>query len=254
MRIRRRHAAIFAVTAIGALAAAGAAFAITNNGSTATLKVTPNTGLSKTTFKNAALNVHTHTIFAHPGDKANGGFVKNVKLYFDSDLKFNTSAAPVCNKNLANTNEKQAMALCGSSLVGKGTAQATSTANATIPGCVLAFNAPNSKIILHSRFVIDLALPESEHQHRGQRRRDPHGNLRPGRQGRLRQGAERAERRHPAAAAEGFRHDSEQGQLRAGEVFCHPAAHADRVHLLGRRSGAGHRERDSGLQQLGTEF
>jgi len=39
MRIRRRRAAIFAVTAIGALAAASAAFAITNNTSTATLTV-----------------------------------------------------------------------------------------------------------------------------------------------------------------------------------------------------------------------
>jgi hypothetical protein len=159
MRIRRRHAAILAIAAVGALAAAGAAFAVTNNVSTATFKVTPNTGLSKTTFKNAALNVHTHTTFLHPGDKANGGFVKNVKLYFDSDLKFNTSAVPACNKNLANTTEKQAMALCGSSLVGKGTAQATSTANATIPGCVLAFNAPNSKLILHSRFVINPPCP-----------------------------------------------------------------------------------------------
>jgi hypothetical protein len=159
MRIRRRYAAILAIAAVAALAAAGAAFAVTNNVSTATFKVTPNTGLSKTTFKNAALNVHTHTTFLHPGDKANGGFVKNVKLYFDSDLKFNTSAVPACNKSLANTTEKQAMALCGSSLVGKGTAQATSTANATIPGCVLAFNAPNSKLILHSRFVINPPCP-----------------------------------------------------------------------------------------------
>jgi hypothetical protein len=159
MRIRRRRAAILVVAAIGALAAAGTAFAVTNNVSTATFKVTPNTGLSKTTFKNAALNVHTHTTFLHPGDKANGGFVKNVKLYFDSDLKFNTGAVPVCNKNLANTNEKQAMALCGSSLVGKGTAQATNTANATIPGCVIAFNGPNSTIILHSRFVIAPPCP-----------------------------------------------------------------------------------------------
>jgi hypothetical protein len=159
MRIRRRYAAILAIAAIGALAAAGAAFAVTNNVSTATFKVTPNTGLSKTTFKNAALNVHTHTTFLHPGDKANGGFVKDVKLYFDSDLKFNTTAVPVCNKNLANTTEKQAMALCGSSLVGKGTAQATNTANATIPGCVIAFNGPNSTIILHSRFVIPSPCP-----------------------------------------------------------------------------------------------
>ena len=159
MRIRRRRAAILVVAAIGALAAAGAAYAITNNTSTLAFKFSPSTGLSKTTYKSGSLFVHTHTNFAKPGDKANGGFVKDVKLYFDTDLKFNASAAPVCNKNLANTTEKQAMALCGSSLVGKGTAQATSTANATIPGCVLAFNAPNSKIILHSRFVINPPCP-----------------------------------------------------------------------------------------------
>jgi hypothetical protein len=163
MRIRRRRAAIFAVAAIGALAAAGAAFAITNNTSTLAFKFSPSTGLSKTTYKSGSLFVHTHTNFAHPGDKANGGFVKDVKLYFDSDLKFNASAAPVCNKNLANTTEKQAMALCGSSLVGKGTAQATSTANATINGCVIAFNGPpssgNPTILLHSRFVMNPPCP-----------------------------------------------------------------------------------------------
>jgi len=164
MRIRRRRAAIFAVAAIGALAAAGAAFAITNNTSSLNFKFSPSTGLSKTTYKSGSLFVHTHTNFAHPGDKANGGFVKDVKLYFDSDLKFNASAAPVCNKNLANTTEKQAMALCGTALVGKGTAQATSTAGATIPGCVIAFNGPKNgagqpTIILHSRFVMNQPCP-----------------------------------------------------------------------------------------------
>ena len=159
MRIRRRRAAIFAVAAIGALAAAGAAFAITNNTSTLAFKFSPSTGLSKTTYKSGSLFVHTHTNFAKPGVKASGGFVKDVKLFFDSDFKFNPGAAPVCNKNLANTTEKQAMALCGTALVGKGTAQATSTANATIHGCVIAFNAPNSKIILHSRFVMNPPCP-----------------------------------------------------------------------------------------------
>jgi hypothetical protein len=164
MRIRRRHAAILAVTAIGALAAAGAAFAITNNTSTLGVKVAPNTGLSKTTYKDASLFVHTHTNFAKPGNKAAGGFVKDVKLFFDSDGKINSGAAPVCNKNLANTNEKQAMALCGNALIGKGTAQATSTANATINGCVIAFNGPKNgagqpTVILHSRFVMSHPCP-----------------------------------------------------------------------------------------------
>ena len=160
MRIRRRYAVLLVVSAIGALVAASVAFAITNNTSTLSAKITPNTGLSKTTYKNVSLFVHLHTNFAHPGDKAHGGFVKEVKLYFDSDGKINPGAAPVCNKNLANTTEKQAMALCGTALVGKGTAQATSTAGATIPGCVIAFNGPKNgagqpTIILHSRFVMN---------------------------------------------------------------------------------------------------
>ena len=164
MRIRRRRAAIFAVAAIGALAAAGAAFAITNNTSTLAFKFSPSTGLSKTTYKSGSLFVHTHTNFAKPGVKASGGFVKDVKLFFDSDFKFNPGSAPVCNKNLANTTEKQAMALCGTSLVGKGTAQATNATNGTIPGCVIAFNGPKNSagqptIILHTRFVIQPPCP-----------------------------------------------------------------------------------------------
>jgi hypothetical protein len=159
MRNRRRRFAIFAVAAIGALAAAGAAFAITNNTSSVNFKFSPNTGLSKTTFKSGSLFVHTHTNFAKPGVKASGGFVKDVKLYFDNDFKFNPGSVPTCNKSLANTNQKQAMALCGTALVGKGTAQATSTSSATIPGCVLAFNGPKNSLgqptlILHSRFVM----------------------------------------------------------------------------------------------------
>jgi hypothetical protein len=163
MRNRRRLAAILAVAAVGALAAAGAALAITNNASSLNFKFSPNTGLSKTTFKSGSLFVHTHTNFASPGDKAHGGFVKDVKLYFDNDMKFNPSAAPKCTQSLANTNEQQAMQKCGTALVGKGTAQATSTAGATIPGCVLAFNGPlsngNPTIILHSRFVMPSPCP-----------------------------------------------------------------------------------------------
>lgn len=167
MGIRRRLAAILAAMAIGALGAAGAASAITDNTSTLSAKITPNTGLSKTTYTNVSLFVHVHTNFAHPGDKANGGFVKDVKLYFDSDGKINAGSVPVCNKNLGTTNEKQAMALCGNALVGRGTAQGTSTVGATIPGCVLAFNGPKNSagqptVILHSRFVMtDCSSPST---------------------------------------------------------------------------------------------
>jgi len=156
MRIRRRHAAILAITALGALAAAGAALAITNNTSTAVFSFSPNT-VPKNTFKSGQIFVHTHTTFAHPADKAQGGFVKRVQLYFDNDFKFNPGSVPVCTKNLGTLNEKQAMAACGNALVGTGTAQGTNASNATIKGCVLAFNgkknsAGQSTLILHSRF------------------------------------------------------------------------------------------------------
>jgi hypothetical protein len=160
MRIRRRRAAIIAVVAVGALAAAGAALAVTNNVSTVNFKFTPNSPpLSKTTFKSGKIFVHTHTDFLHPGIKAQGGFVKRVQLFFDSDFKFNTGSVPVCNKNLGTLNMKQAMAACGNALVGTGTAQGTSTAGATIPGCVLDFNGPKNgagqpTIKLFSRFVM----------------------------------------------------------------------------------------------------
>jgi hypothetical protein len=168
MRNRRRLAAILAVAAVGALAAAGAALAITNNVSSVNFKFTPNSPpFSKTTFKSGSLFVHTHTDFASPGVKAQGGFVKEVKLFFDSDMKFNPGSVPVCSQSLANTNEAQAMAKCGNALVGRGKAQATNTAGATIPGCVLAFNGPKNSagqptIILHSRFVMtDCSSPST---------------------------------------------------------------------------------------------
>src|SRR3954453_20906301 len=133
MRIRRRYAAIFAIAAIGALAAAGAALAITNNSSSANFTFSPSK-VPKNSFKSGELLVHTHTDFAKPGDKAHGGFVKRVQLFLDNDFKFNTGSAPICNKSLANTNEAQAISKCGNALVGKGKAQATNTAGASIPG------------------------------------------------------------------------------------------------------------------------
>jgi hypothetical protein len=168
MRIRGRRVAIFAVAAIGALAAAGAALAITNNVSTVNFKFTPNSPpFSKTTFKSGSLFVHTHTDFLHPADKARGGFVKRVQLFFDSDLKFNPGSVPVCNKNLGTLNMKQAMAACGTARVGTGKAQGTNSTNGTIPGCVLAFNGPKNSsnqptIKLFSRFpMTDCSNPSN---------------------------------------------------------------------------------------------
>ena len=104
MRIRRRHLVVLAVAMIGALAAAGAALALTNNSSSANFSFSPST-VPKNSFKSGKILVHTHTDFAKPADKAKGGFTKRVQVFFDNDFKFNTGAAPICNKNLANTNE-----------------------------------------------------------------------------------------------------------------------------------------------------
>lgn len=164
MRIRRQHVVVLAVLAIGALMAAGAALAITNNSSSANFTFSPSK-VPKNSFKSGSLLVHTHTDFAKPGDKAHGGFVKRVQLFIDKNIKFNTGAAPVCSKSLANTSEKQAMSKCGKSLIGTGKAQATSASGANIPGCVLAFNGPkkngNPTLLLHTRFVMATCLNPS---------------------------------------------------------------------------------------------
>jgi hypothetical protein len=136
MRTKRRIAVVVGLAAVGALAAIGVALAANGN-STVSFKFTkvPAGSLGKS-FKSGKLNVHTHMTYTVPNTDT-----KRAQLYFDNDLKFNTGAAPICSNDLTGKNMKQAMALCGSSLVGTGTA----TANVSTPGdthaCVLGFNA-----------------------------------------------------------------------------------------------------------------
>src|SRR5581483_6620489 len=70
------------------------------------------TTLPKTTYKNAALIVHTHTTYAHPGTTTQGGFVDRTQLYFDNDGKINPTGVPRCDKTKISSNitMKQAMA------------------------------------------------------------------------------------------------------------------------------------------------
>lgn len=155
MRIRKRHAIALAVVAAAAIAVAGIAVAAPDgNSSSLDVKVSPST-LPKTTFKPAKLFTHVSTKYAHPGNKARGGFVSKTQVWYDDDGKINANAVPVCNKNLANTTMGQAMTLCGKAKVGTGTAVATSTQNANIPACVLVFNGPpkngNPTVLLHTR-------------------------------------------------------------------------------------------------------
>ena len=250
MRIRRRHLVVLAVAAIGALAAAGAALALTNNSSSANFSFSPST-VPKKSFKSGKILVHTHTDFAKPADKAKGGFIKRVQVYFDNDFKFNTGAAPICNKNLANTNEAQAMSLCGKALVGTGKAQATSTKNANIPGCVLAFNGPKNgsgkpTLILHSRFImVNCSNPSSNSG--GTVDAILTGALKPANKSGFGKVLDVNNIDYPAAAPEGLHRHREEGQLHSGQVPEQPVEGADQVHLLGQRPGAGHRERQGAL-------
>jgi hypothetical protein len=145
MRIRKRYV-IPAVASVAVLALAGVAQAVTNNSSS--LSLSPKTSftpskVSKTTYKSGTLFAHTHTDFAHPGDKAQGGFPKTVTLLFDNDFKFNTSGVPQCAGSFSsNTTLAQAYSACKSSLIGTGTA--STAPNANLPGCVLAFNGKPS--------------------------------------------------------------------------------------------------------------
>jgi len=160
MRIRRRNA-IPALTAAALLAFAGAAYA--NNVSSENFTFTPSK-VSKTTFTNGKIFVHTHTNYTAPGDKAHGGFAKTVTLLFDSDFKFNPGTLPKCPGTFASsTTLKQAYAACGpnggatkNALVGTGTASTAPASN--FPGCVAAFNgqpsAGNPTIVLFTRVTL----------------------------------------------------------------------------------------------------
>jgi hypothetical protein len=160
MRIRRRYA-IPALTAAALMAFAGLAWA--NNVSSENFTFTPSK-VSKTTFTNGKIFVHTHTNYTHPGDKAHGGFAKTVTLLFDSDFRFTPGTLPKCAGAFASsTTLKQAYAACGpnggatkNALVGTGTASTAPASN--FPGCVAAFNGQpsggNPTIILFTRVTL----------------------------------------------------------------------------------------------------
>ena len=64
--------------------------------------------------KPASLFVHTHTNYAHPGNKAQGGFAKTVTLLFDNDFTITPGTTPKCTTaQLSGKNISQAWATCG---------------------------------------------------------------------------------------------------------------------------------------------
>jgi hypothetical protein len=145
------------------LAVAGIAYATS---STVTVKFTPS-NVPTSTYQNGAINVHTHTNYSN----VNSNFTDKAQLNFDNDFKVNVSATPKCNKTQISGTKTmaQAMAACGSKLIGKGTATAAAGAN-TVHACVLAFNGSGTgqgHVLLFTRanaappFTIDCSNPSS---------------------------------------------------------------------------------------------
>jgi len=156
MRIGRRWAIALVAAAIGALGLTGIALGITNNRSTVNGKFSPSKA-PKRSRVNGSLFVHTHTTYAHPGDKAHGGFAKRVQVYFDDDGRINTRGIPTCAGNFtSSTTMKAAMAACKRAKVGSGRASTAPPSN--FNGCVLAFNGRKKnghpRIVLFTRVTL----------------------------------------------------------------------------------------------------
>ena len=137
MRIKRRLTVVVALAAATALGAVGVALGAAAH-STVSFSVAPKTGLGAT-GKPVKLTVHTHTNYPDVGPTK----TTRAQLYFDKNIVFNPSAMPKCAATSVSGNitMAQAMAACGTKLVGTGTAQANFVAAGDVKGCVLAFNA-----------------------------------------------------------------------------------------------------------------
>ena len=121
MRLMKRQA-ILIFAAVAALAVGGIAFANhrSNVSSVPTFTVAPR-DLPKTTFRSGALTVRVHTDYAHPGQKARGGFAKTVALTFDNDLRVNLRGVPSCTATFGSgTTIARAWERCGPGADGPG--------------------------------------------------------------------------------------------------------------------------------------
>ena len=124
-------------------------------------------------FAAGALHVHLRTGITHDAR------TKRLELDFDDHFRFSPGAFPTCDpKDLANSDEgppdmADAMAQCGSAIVGTGTGQAGEPTFPVFNACVLVFNGTQSDdglptLLLFVRAqvsppVIDCSDPESNH-------------------------------------------------------------------------------------------
>jgi hypothetical protein len=146
MRIRMRYAVPLALAAVVAFAGIALAAPDGNTSSVQGSGIKP-TVLPRLAYKNAALIVHTHANYAHPGSATQGGYTTHAQLYFDNDGKLNPTGVPRCDRSkiTGNITMKQAMAACGTAKVGAGTAAAL-LGTSTVHGCALVFNGkPNAQ-------------------------------------------------------------------------------------------------------------
>lgn len=160
MRIRRRYA-ILAVASVAALAVGGVASAnhISNTSSVAGSKITPS-NLPKTTRVPITLFTHTHTNYAHPGNKTQGGFAKTVTVMYDDDGTINLTGVPRCAvTDVANKTIAQAYAACGPagknaymSPAGTISGRASTAPPSNFGGCTMVFNGPGAnQVLLYTR-------------------------------------------------------------------------------------------------------
>jgi hypothetical protein len=178
--MRFRRYTLLAFASVAALAVSGIASAnhVSNTSSLPTWNVTPSAlpgsggggnGGSGTTAA-VALDVQTATVYAHPGDTAQGGKAKTVTLFFDNDVVLNLTGIPSCNATFgAGTTIAAAYERCGPgadtapevnaylSPPGAVSGTASTAPPSNFPGCTMVFKKASStgpKILLFARVTL----------------------------------------------------------------------------------------------------
>lgn len=164
-RIKRPFAVVLALATVGAVAVASIALAA--GYTTMTMDFGPSAlAPPGTGYTSGKLSIHTHTSYTNPGNSIPGGALDRAQVYMDDDIRFNTNAVPKCAaSSISGKNMQQAMAACGSSLVGSGTVKAVVPDDPSSPGeapgyfvngCLRVFNGQGttSELLLYARTQI----------------------------------------------------------------------------------------------------
>lgn len=143
-----------------------ASIAMAAGDSTATVDFSPSAlPPPGTGYTSGKLSIRTHTSYTYAGWGNPGGATARIQAYLDDSIRFDTNAVPKCAKSsIAGKNMQQAMAACGSSLVGSGTVKAIVPDNPSVAGdssyfvngCLRVFNgqASTGEILMYVRTQI----------------------------------------------------------------------------------------------------